>query len=248
MKKLIFAGNWKMHLGPTSAREFMKVFLQRYGKKADAEIWLFPPATSIEAVAAAVADRPEILVGAQDVYWEEKGAFTGQMSISMLAEAGGRAALVGHSERRHVFGETDEETGKKVRALLDTDMIPVLCVGEKLEQREAGHTISVVRQQLGAIDGLDAGLIARCVIAYEPVWAIGTGKVATPEDAEEVHADIKRWLADHGAAGVSVLYGGSVKESNVASLIGCESVDGVLVGGASLDPGGWANLVAVRPD
>lgn len=237
-----------MHLGPSGAREFVKAFLQRYEKKADAEVWLFPPTVSLEAVAAMVTDRAEVRVGAQDVYWEEKGAYTGQTSTGMVTEAGGSAALVGHSERRHVFGETVEETGKKTRALLAAALTPVFCVGEKLDEREAGNTPTVVREQLSALEGLDSAELARVVVAYEPVWAIGTGAVATPGDAEEVHSAVKEWFGQRGVVDLKVLYGGSVKTSNVAELISQPSIDGVLVGGASLDPVGWAELVAVRPD
>jgi triosephosphate isomerase len=248
MRSLIFAGNWKMHLGPAGARDFVKVFLQRYEKKADAEVWFFPPAVSIDSVASQMTDRTELKVGAQDVHWESKGAFTGQTSLEMVSEAGGTAALVGHSERRHVFGETDEETGKKARAVLAAGLIPVFCVGEKLEEREAGQTLAVVKRQLSVLEGLDQTALGDVVVAYEPVWAIGTGAVATPADAVEVHEAIKLWFSEHGARDPKVLYGGSVKSSNVAELIAQPSIDGVLVGGASLDPSAWAELVNVRPD
>lgn len=246
MRSLIFAGNWKMHLGPAGARKFIKTFLQRYEKKADAEVWFFPPSASLEAVGSQITDRPELKVGAQDVHWEVKGAFTGQTSIAMVTEAGGSAALVGHSERRHVFGETDAETGKKTRALLEADLTPVFCVGEKLEERDAGETLSVVHRQLAVLEGMDSRALSRIVVAYEPVWAIGTGKVATLSDAVEVHEGIKAWFSERGARDPRVLYGGSVKSSNVAELIAAQNIDGVLVGGASLDPVVWAELVAVR--
>ncbi|MFQ5549932.1 MAG: triose-phosphate isomerase [Gemmatimonadales bacterium] len=247
MNRLIFAGNWKMHMGPQTAREFMRVFLQRYRKAPDAEVWLFPPAASLGVIAEACKDRPEIRVGAQNVHWESHGAFTGETSIAMVAEAGGNVSLVGHSERRHVFGETDEATGKKVRALLAERFTPVLCVGEKIEDREAGNTLEVVCRQLEVLVGLDATQLGEIVIAYEPVWAIGTGRVATPEDAQQVHSYIKSWYRDHGAADPPVLYGGSVKTTNVADLLAQPALDGVLVGGASLDPHAWSELVAQRP-
>jgi triosephosphate isomerase len=250
MSTLIFAANWKMHLGPEAAREFFQVFLQRYRPMPDREVWFFPSAVSIKTVADLTRDRRAIAVGAQDVYWEDKGAFTGQLSIPMAQEAGARAALVGHSERRHVFGETDDETARKVRALLGHGMAPMLCVGEKIEEREAGQTMAVVERQLGALAGLDAASLARVTVAYEPVWAIGTGKTATPEDAAEVHAAVRSWLSARGVAPreVRVLYGGSVKPGNIGSLMSQPDIDGVLVGGASLDAGDWADMVQVEVD
>ena len=250
MSKLIFAGNWKMNMGPAAARDFLKVFLQRYKKESGVEVWIFPPASSIEAVAREVRDRPEIVVGAQHVYWEESGAFTGETSIPIIVDAGARAALVGHSERRHIFGETVEDTGRRARALLDAGLTPVFCVGEKLDQREAGHTEAVVVAQLGGLDGLNASQLSKIVFAYEPVWAIGTGKNATPADAAQVHAAIHNWMAGRGVArrDVTVLYGGSVKPENVVSLISEPTIDGVLVGGASLEAAGWDEIVAARPN
>jgi triosephosphate isomerase len=246
MKRSLFAGNWKMHLGPDEARQFVKTFLSRYQQQSDREVWFFPPAVALEAVAMAVKDQPEILVGAQNIYWEDKGAFTGEISVPMAQAAGAKASLVGHSERRHVFGETDAETGKKVRALLHHQCTPVLCVGEKLEERERNETLSVVERQLGALSGLDPSALRKIVIAYEPVWAIGTGRNATPRDAAQVHNAIRSWFAARGvpATEVQVLYGGSVKLDNVKALMAEPEIDGVLVGGASLDPAGWAQIVA----
>jgi triosephosphate isomerase len=247
MTATIFAANWKMHLGPEGAGAFLDAFLAQYEASADREVWFFPSAVALATVASRVAAQTGIAAGAQNVHWEPKGAFTGELSIPMAKEAGARAALVGHSERRHVFGETDEETGRKVRALLDDDLVPLLCVGEKIEQREAGETLAVVGRQLEVLDGLDAVALGRVVIAYEPVWAIGTGKTATPGDAAEVHRFIRTWLTDHGAPtdGIVVLYGGSVKPGNIAELVAESEIDGVLVGGASLDPGSWAEIVRV---
>jgi triosephosphate isomerase len=245
MTKLIFAANWKMHLGPEAARGFLHAYLQRHRTAPDREVWFFPPAVSLEAVAHATRDRRDIRVGAQNVHWEPKGAYTGELSISMAAEAGATAALVGHSERRHVFGETDEETGRKVRAVLTSGLVPILCVGERIEDREAGQTLAVVTRQLSVLGGLDASTLSRIVIAYEPVWAIGTGKTATPADAAEVHAAIRRWFGDRGVRTVRVLYGGSVKPGNAAELVADDEIDGLLVGGASLDPASWATIASV---
>ncbi len=190
------------------------------------------------------------MVGAQNVHWEDKGAFTGEVSAGMILEAGATAALVGHSERRHVFGETDAETGRKVRALLAGGLTPMLCVGEKIEEREAGATLSVVGRQLGVLEGLETPALGKVVIAYEPVWAIGTGKTATPADAVEVHAFIRDWMGREGVQPehARILYGGSVKPDNIADLVAEAEIDGVLVGGASLDPATWSAMVETRLD
>ncbi len=250
MRPMIFAANWKMQLGPEGARRFLHAFLERHEALPDRETWFFPSAVALETVARLTGDRREIRAGAQNVYWEPKGAFTGELSIAMAREAGAQAALVGHSERRHVFGETDQETGRKVRALLESDLTPMLCVGEKIEQREAGDTLGVVQRQLSALDGLGPDALAQIVIAYEPVWAIGTGKTATPEDAADVHAAIRGWFTERGVAPETtrVLYGGSVKPDNIHALISQPEIDGVLVGGASLDPTSWSEIVRVTLD
>ncbi len=233
-----------MHLGPPEAREYVKVFRQRCGRREHRAVWFFPPAVSLEATAQATRERSDLLVGAQDIYWQPKGAYTGAVSGALAAQAGARATLVGHSERRHVFGETDEETHKKVLAALTAELLPVLCVGETLAEREAGHTLAVVKRQLAAaLSGLDGGTLGRLVVAYEPVWAIGTGRSATPQDAAVVHHDIRAWLTERGAAATRVLYGGSVTLKNIVELLAEPELDGVLVGGASLDPVAWAQLV-----
>jgi len=183
-------------------------------------------------------------VGIQDIYWEPKGAFTGAVSAPLAVQAGARASLIGHSERRHVFGETDDDTRRKVGAALAAGLLPVLCVGETLAERDAGHTLAVVVRQLAAaLSGLDGAALSRVVVAYEPVWAIGTGRNATPQDAGAVHREIRGWLAGRAAPAPRVLYGGSVNAKNVAALLAERELDGVLVGGASLDPEGWAQLV-----
>ena len=244
MRSLVFAANWKMHVGPEEARAYFKTFRARYNRRADREIWFFPPAVSVEAAAQAARERADVLVGVQDIYWEPKGAFTGAVSAPLALQAGARATLVGHSERRHVFGETDDDTRRKVAAALAAGLVPLVCVGETLAERDAGHTVAVVVRQLaGALGGLDAAALARLVVAYEPVWAIGTGRNATPADAATVHREIRAWLRGRGADPVRVLYGGSVNLKNVAELLAQSELDGVLVGGASLDPGAWAQLV-----
>jgi triosephosphate isomerase len=245
-RRLIFAGNWKMHLGPTGARGFLDRFLPQYRPADDREVWFFAPAVSVAVVAWALKGTA-VRLGIQNVHWEAKGAFTGETSVAMAAEAGATAALVGHSERRHVFGETDRETGLKVRALLAGGLTPMLCVGETLEERESGRTLEVVRRQLSVLPGLSPAELGRVAIAYEPVWAIGTGRNATPADAAEVHAAIRAQLAALGgpAAAMPILYGGSVKPDNAASLVAQPEIDGLLVGGASLDPNSWSTIVSV---
>ncbi|MGH7674128.1 MAG: triose-phosphate isomerase [Gemmatimonadales bacterium] len=246
LRPLLFAANWKMYLGPTEAREYLRVFLSRSRPQPEREVWFFPPAVSLESVAAALAaaGRDDLRAGAQDIHWEPKGAFTGAVSAPLAAHAGARAALVGHSERRHVFGETDEATGRKVAAALASGLAPVLCVGELLAERERGKTLDVVTRQLEAALGtLDHATLADVVVAYEPVWAIGTGRNATPQDAAQVHRHIRAWLVGRGAARTRVLYGGSVSNKNAGDLLSERELDGVLVGGASLDPAGWAELV-----
>ncbi|MGH7700440.1 MAG: triose-phosphate isomerase [Gemmatimonadales bacterium] len=244
MRRLLFAANWKMHLAPAEAREYLGVFLQRYAGLPDRVVWFFPPAVSIEAAAQAVARRQDLLVGAQDVHWEPKGAFTGAVSAPLVKAAGARAMLVGHSERRHVFGETDADTGRKVRAALAAALHPVLCVGERIEEREGGRAFGVVTRQLeAALGGMEGAMLDGITVAYEPVWAIGTGRTATPADAAEMHRHVRAWLTQHGAGRTEVLYGGSVNRDNAAALLAQRELDGVLVGGASLDPFGWVELV-----
>ena len=241
---MILAANWKMNLPPVEARRFAARFLSNVAPAAGSRLVFFPSAVSLEATAQAMQGRDDIMVGAQDVYWEPKGAFTGATSVELCAGAGGRCALVGHSERRHVFGESDEDTRRKVRALLDGSLSPFLCVGELLEQRERGDTEAVVTRQLvAACSGLDAGHLGRMVIAYEPVWAIGTGRNATPDDAASVHRTIRKSLTEMGAPAVPILYGGSVNKGNIEALVARPEIEGVLVGGASLDPEGWAEVV-----
>ena len=244
MRPLVFAGNWKMNVGPGEAREYLRAFFGAGEIPHERSVWFFPPAVSIEAVAQGISGHRNLVVGAQDIYWEPKGAFTGAISGPLAKQAGARLTLIGHSERRHVFGETDEETGKKVTAALAADLQPVLCVGETLAQREAGDTLTVVTRQLEAALG-KRDRKPRVTVAYEPVWAIGTGRNATPKDAADVHRVIRGWLKEHAvtAAPFVILYGGSFNLKNVAELLAEHELDGVLVGGASLEPRGWAQLV-----
>ena len=244
MRRLLFAANWKMHLAPADARAYLQSFVTAYAAQPDRDVWFFPPALSLEAVSQGIARRPDLRAGVQDVYWEPKGAFTGAVSAPLAAQTGATAALIGHSERRHVFGETDADTQKKVAAVAAAGLEPVLCVGELLAERDAGKTLAVVSRQLeGALTDLPPAALATVVVAYEPVWAIGTGRNATPADAAVVHRHIRQWLRARGQAAPRVLYGGSVNLKNIAELLAEHELDGVLVGGASLDPAGWAQLV-----
>lgn len=225
------------------AREFMQSFLDQYPRQNDRTILFFPPALSFAAVAAAIADRRDIALGVQNVHWADQGAFTGELSVSMARDAGARVILVGHSERRHVFGETDEQTALKCAAVERAGMTPLLCVGEKLEQREAGDAENVVVTQLHAGFSQMKQLAVRDVmVAYEPVWAIGTGRTATPEDASSMHAIIRRELTQlcgDRSRTTPILYGGSVNPANASTLLRSPEVDGLLVGGASLDASSW---------
>ena len=244
MRALLFAANWKMNLGPRDALEYLATFRHAYAPLPNRLVWFFPPAVSLEAVAEGLQHREDLAAGAQDIYWEPKGAFTGAVSGPLAVQAGARAVLIGHSERRHVFGETDEQTGRKVAAALGAELVPILCVGETLAQREADETVAVVTRQLeAALATLTPETLAKVTIAYEPVWAIGTGRNATPKDAAQVHAEIRKWLKAHKAGATRILYGGSVNLKNAAELLAERELDGVLVGGASLDPAGWAELV-----
>jgi triosephosphate isomerase (TIM) len=244
-RKLIFAANWKMNHGPAEAREFARKFLPLTSPVEGRSLWFFPPAVSIAALSEAMKGRPDVTVGAQNVHWEPKGPFTGGISIPMVKEAGARLTLVGHSERRHLFGETDEQVARKTRAALGASITPVVCVGETLAERDGGRTEQVITRQIGAVlQSLEPSDWAGVVLAYEPVWAIGTGKNATPDDAAQIHELIRMELGRNSVSvRVPILYGGSVNPANVAFLLTRPQIDGVLVGGASLDPVAWADVV-----
>jgi triosephosphate isomerase (TIM) len=247
--KPIIAGNWKMNKGPRAARHFVAEFSTRHAPADVSTVILFPPAISVATVADALSGRRDIHLGVQNIHFEKDGAYTGEVSATMAHEAGARFALIGHSERRHVFGETDEEVRKKVGAALRAKLTPMICVGEKLEQRQAGQLESVIRGQLEtAIADLTADQANAFMVAYEPVWAIGTGVTATPADASEAHAILRRALREKlGAESdvVPILYGGSVKPENSAELLMADGVDGLLIGGASLDPEGFASIARI---
>jgi triosephosphate isomerase len=246
MRKPVFAANWKMNLGPSQARAFMAAFTARWTPRSDRSVIFFPPALSLSTVVHAIGARKDLATGVQNLWTEEKGAFTGENSAPMAKDAGAAYALVGHSERRHVFGETDEQTTKKCVVAARSGLIPILCVGELIAEREAGITSEVVLRQLRAgLSGLGNEVISSMAIAYEPVWAIGTGKTATPDDAADVHTQIRRELVakvGDAAREIPILYGGSVNSGNAKALLAASEVDGLLVGGASLDVDGWAAI------
>jgi triosephosphate isomerase len=242
----VLAANWKMNLGPAEASAFLDGFLSRYAPRDDRTVILFPSALVLAAVRERTQPRPDLRLGVQNVSTEDKGAFTGENSAAQAAGAGASFVLVGHSERRHVFGETDAQVAQKCARVTEHGLVPVLCVGETIEQRERGETGEVVLHQLRAgLSMLSHEAIRDMVVAYEPVWAIGTGRNATPKDASDVHLVLRAALAGlvgEDARAIPLLYGGSVNAKNAASLLAAQEVEGLLVGGASLDPVQWAEI------
>jgi len=246
MKRPLFFANWKMNHGPTETRAYMAAFLGLFTPRDDRTVAMFPPALSLTTARDARADRTDILLGVQNIHSQEKGAFTGENSAPMARDAGAQICLVGHSERRHVFAETNLECARKVVAAARFGLTPVLCVGETIAQREMGDADRVVIEQLSiGLDQLDGDANTEVVIAYEPVWAIGTGRSATPQDASAMHRVIREALRDHqklASDRIPIVYGGSVNRGNAKALLEAEGVDGLLVGGACLDPEGWAEI------
>jgi triosephosphate isomerase len=238
MRRKLIAGNWKMNMDRAGGVALATGIADRAGEVLDVDLLVCPPSVYVAAVADAVKGKG-IEVGGQNMYFEPSGAFTGEVSAAMLLDVGAKYVILGHSERRHIFNESDAEINKKTHAALAAGLAPIVCVGELLDEREAGRTAEVIKTQFeGSLAGITAEQILGVVIAYEPVWAIGTGKVASPEQAEEVHADLRNLLAKRYNQGVAdrvrILYGGSVKASNAAELLGQPNIDGALVGGASL--------------
>lgn len=245
----VIAGNWKMNKGPTETRDFFAAFCELHAPNPGRSVWFFPPAVSLEAAREATSGRPDLLIGVQNIHWEPAGAFTGETSATIATQAGARATLVGHSERRQLFGETDAEVARKTTAALAAGITPVVCIGETLEQREAGRLEEILSRQLDAVlDVLPVPDIGRLLLAYEPVWAIGTGVNATPEDAAGAHRFLRGRLLDRSdeatATTIGILYGGSVKPANAAELLAAADVDGLLVGGASLEPDSFARIAS----
>jgi len=239
MRTPFVTANWKMHKTVHEAVAFVKEFRSLVKDVHDVEIVIAPPFTAIRAVAEA-AHASNLGVAAQNLHWEREGAFTGEVSAAMIKEAGAEYAIVGHSERRRLFGDTDETVNRRLLAAVAAQLTPIVCVGETLEERQAGEALAVLDRQIKrGLDGLTADQIAGLVVAYEPVWAIGTGHNATPTEAGEAHAHIRsrlrQWFGGAAAEPCHVIYGGSVKPDNIRELTSIADVDGTLVGGASLD-------------
>ena len=250
-RRRVIAGNWKMYKNQKQTRAFFRAFKPLVAEVTDCDIVIAPPFTNIPAAVRA-AKGTTIGISAQDVFWEKEGAFTGQVSAGMLVEAGCRYTIIGHSERRQFFGDTNETVSKKTKAALAAGLTPIVCIGEMLEDREAGNTEQVIEEQFkGSLGALTAEEFSRILIAYEPVWAIATGRTATPEIAAAVHHFVRQcaeaqFSASHASA-VRILYGGSVKPDNIQGLMAHEELDGALVGGASLDPKSFASIVKDWP-
>ncbi|HYO81193.1 MAG TPA: triose-phosphate isomerase [Bryobacteraceae bacterium] len=248
MRTPLMAGNWKMYKTASETTAFFEAFNPLVANVADRDIVICPTFVNLPAAVAATQGT-RIGIGGQNLYWTKEGAFTGEISGPMLKAAGAQWVLIGHSERRQYFGETDETVLKRTLAALEAGLKPIVCVGEKLEDREAGRTNDVLAGQFsGGIAGLTPEQFAQIVIAYEPVWAIGTGKTATPEIAQDAHKAIRGLVqskfGDSAAAAARILYGGSVKPDNTATLMAQEDIDGVLVGGASLEPKSFGSIAA----
>ena len=253
MRKPLISANWKMNHNHFEAIQTIQRLSYALSSSdyENVDVSVHPPFTDLRSLQTLIeADDIPISLGAQHCHWEEKGALTGEVSTEMLAKLNVSFVIVGHSERRHVFGETNEDVNRKLQAIISKEMTPILCVGETLEQRENGETANVVESQLKAgLDGVALKNVASMVIAYEPVWAIGTGKNATPEDAQEVCNSIRSWINENWkAAGeeVRIQYGGSVKGVNAPDLMKQSDIDGLLVGGASLDPDEFSRIIKYR--
>jgi triosephosphate isomerase len=247
MRTAFIAGNWKMFKTVQEAVAFVKELRSVLKEVNDVEIVVAPPFTAVHPVAEALRNS-NVAVAAQDVYWEREGAFTGEVSPAMVREAGAQFVIVGHSERRRLFGDTDATVNRKALAAIAAGLTPIVCVGETLDEREGNRTLAVLdRQVKDGLDALSGAQVAALVVAYEPVWAIGTGRVATAAQAEEAHAHIRtrlrQWFGAEAAERCRVIYGGSVKADNIAELIREPDVDGALVGGASLDVRSFGEIV-----
>jgi len=247
MRTPLIAGNWKMHLSVNQAKELTNEIVNAAEAVDGVDVLLCPSFTLLATVTEATSES-KVVVGAQNLYWEEKGAYTGEISANMLVDAKCRYVIVGHSERRQYFGETDASVRRRTLAALESGLTPIVCVGETLEEREEGSTSLVIERQIsGALERFKNEDVAKLVIAYEPVWAIGTGRTATPEVAQDVHKMIRKWIAEHFSQEVAdslrILYGGSMKPDNAAILVSQPDIDGGLVGGASLDAQSFSEII-----
>ncbi len=239
-RRLLIAGNWKMYKTSAETVEFIERLKELLSSDSAVDVTLAPSFTSLEAAIQAAQDS-SISIAAQNVFWEQEGAFTGEVSATMLRSMHVKQVIIGHSERRQYFGETDETVNRRIKAALSGGLVPIVCVGESLEQREAGQTFKVLKTQLETgLEGIDSEAARTLILAYEPIWAIGTGKTATPEIAQEAHKFIRETLQEQFDKGLvsslRILYGGSVKPENAAELLTQPDIDGGLVGGASLKP------------
>jgi triosephosphate isomerase (TIM) len=248
-RRPLVAGNWKMHKTLAEAVSLAREIRQGYQATMAAEVVLAPPFTALTLVAQEISGSA-IQLAAQDMFWEKQGAYTGAISPVMVKDAGCRLVIIGHSERRQYFGESNETVNKKIKAGLDAGLNPIVCIGETLAQREAQDTMAVITSQLSeGLSGLAATDIGKLIIAYEPVWAIGTGRTATPEQAQEIHSFIRQLLVDQAgsevAEGLRLLYGGSVTPDNIQVLAQAPDIDGALVGGASLKADSFLKIVAL---
>lgn len=251
MRKKLIAGNWKMFKKIAEGRTLAQEIAAQAPSAPKADLVVCPPYTALAAVSDAVKNSP-VKTGAQDLHWEEQGAFTGKVSWDMIVDAGAAYVIIGHSEQRTYFHETDETVNKKVKTALKGGLIPIVCVGETLSERDGNKTMDVVTAQTrGAFAGIDEASASKCVIAYEPVWAIGTGRNATPEQAQEVHAMIRTLIQSMYSASTSenmrILYGGSMKPENAASLLAMKDIDGGLIGGASLKTDTFLAIAKAAP-
>jgi len=250
MRKPIIAGNWKMNMTVSEAVDFVSQLTPLVADVRETDIVIAPPFTALQAVSREI-DGSNIELAAQDVFWESSGAYTGEISPSMVKEVGCRYVIIGHSERRQYFGETNESVRRKIAASLAMGLCPIICVGEALEERESGQTFDVVKAQMvQCLEGFSRQEMEKIIIAYEPVWAIGTGKTATPQQAEEVHAFIREQLVNithHGASErVRIQYGGSVNPDTISDLMVQPNIDGALVGGASLKADSFSSIVKFK--
>lgn len=246
-RRILIAGNWKMNKTATEAAALVTEIKRDVFDVDNVDILVCPPFTALAVVGDVVRDS-NVSLGAQNMYFEDKGAYTGEISTAMLKDCGCTHVIIGHSERRTIFNESDETINKKVKKALEADLIPILCIGEKLEEREANKTFEVITNQLeGDLADIDSDNIKKIIIAYEPVWAIGTGKTATSEQAQEAHAFIRNLIKEKYdsvvADGIIILYGGSMKPANVEELVSQPDVDGGLIGGASLEAASFVELV-----
>ena len=247
-RKPFIAGNWKMYMDRAGAVALAEAVAKAAEKVEGVDVAVCPPFVYLDAVGRAIAGS-KVALGAQNMYHQAQGAFTGEISAAMLCDLGCKYVILGHSERRHILGETDEQINKKLLAALGAKLNPIVCVGETLAERDAGQTLAVIRRQFdGSLAGVSADQLRKIVIAYEPVWAIGTGKVATPQQAEEVHLDLRKIMEDRynreTAQSVVIQYGGSVKPENATELLGQPDIDGALVGGASLKADQFLGIIA----